>query len=349
MYHDASTSVMLDLRRRFKAVVDVLRAVIRDGVTLAQSLELKVQWDGILRIGPVFPITMQDFDMVRNGVLGDWLQVVEGLHRRLSDFFPEVVVHRREDALRVWRNWLREDPLVHPYKWLRPDLVPPALFLQCDPLVTPGGSGVLADPARIDEEFRKAWFFIFAALGKGIPALRNSVLRLEGGFLHYLFELPRLTCQMLADVVLRKSATAGSLDGWGWREFMVLPVSWCDELPRILTEVEDLGVWPDGLLYAYSTMIPKTDGDATPLGQRPLSVLPIIYRIWASARMCPLEGWFLSWVAESVFSAGGGRSSVEARKTSALDIEEFSLVPMILTFISLLLMLSSPLRLLIGS
>ena len=54
MYHDASSAVLLDLRRRFKAVVDVLRAVIRDGVTLAQSLELTVQWDGILRIGPVF-------------------------------------------------------------------------------------------------------------------------------------------------------------------------------------------------------------------------------------------------------------------------------------------------------
>ena len=46
-----------------------------------------------------------------------------------------------------------------------------------------------------------------------------------------------------------------------------------------------MGVWPDGLLDAYITMIPKTDGDATLLGQRPLSVLPIVYRIWASARM----------------------------------------------------------------
>ena len=69
-------------------------------------------------------------------------------------------------------------------------------------------------------------------------------------------------------------------------------------------------------------MILKSDGDATPLGQRPLSVLPIVYRIWASARMGQLDGWFRSWVPDSVFSAGGGRGSVEAWKTSALDIEE---------------------------
>ena len=81
-------------------------------------------------------------------------------------------------------------------------------------------------------------------------------------------------------------------------------------------------MWPDGLLDAYITMIPKTGDDATPLGQRLLSVLPIVYRIWASARMGQLDGWFESWVPDSVFSAGGGRGSVAAWYTSALDIEE---------------------------
>ena len=134
--------------------------------------------------------------------------------------------------------------------------------------------------------------------------------------------LPRLTGQMLADVVHRKSTSAGGLDGWGWRELKVLPVSWFDELARTLAKVEDLGFWPDGLLDAYITMIPKTDGDATPLGQRPVSALPVVYRIWASARMGQLDGWFKSWVPDSVFSAGSGRGSVEAWYTSALDIEE---------------------------
>ena len=101
-----------------------------------------------------------------------------------------------------------------------------------------------------------------------------------------------------------------------------MPVSWYDVLARILTKVENTGVWPDGLLDAYITMFPKNDGDATSLGQRPLSVLPVVYRIWASARMVQLEGWFKSWVPDSVFSAGGGRGSVEAWYTSSLDIEE---------------------------
>ena len=119
-----------------------------------------------------------------------------------------------------WRNWLREDPLVHTYKWLRPDLVPPALFLQCDPHLTPGGSGVLADPGRIDKEFRKAWLPYFCRSGQRETALRKLTREVEG-WLPFLPEvsLPRLTGEMLAGVVRRKAATAGSLDGWGWREF----------------------------------------------------------------------------------------------------------------------------------
>ena len=126
--------------------------------------------------------------------------------------------------------------------------------------------------------------------------MTNSMRRFVG-WLTLLPEvhLPRLTGQVLADVVQRKGATAGSLDGWGWRELKVLPVSWFDQLARILSKVEDTGVWPDGLLDAYIAMIPKTGGDATPLGQRPLSVLPIVYRIWASARMGQLDEWFRSF------------------------------------------------------
>ena len=56
--------------------------------------------------------------------------------------------------------------MVHPYKWLRPDLVPPAPFLRCEPHLTPGGSGVISDPGRIDEEFRKAWLPYFCRSGQ---------------------------------------------------------------------------------------------------------------------------------------------------------------------------------------
>ena len=71
----------------------------------------------------------------------------------------------------------------------------------------------------------------------------------------------------------------------GGRSYLGILRVWYDGLARILTKVEDLGVWPEGLLDTYIAMSPKTDGDATHLCQRPLRVLPIVYRIWASARV----------------------------------------------------------------
>ena len=140
LYRDSSISPLLDMRRRFKAVMDVLSAMIRNGVSLARSVELTAQWDRILAIGPLHPVTIGDLDMVWGVGVGEFHRIVSDVHRRLSDFVHAVVVHRRDEAIRGWRNWLREDPLVHPYKWLRPDLVPPAPFLQCKPHLTPGGS-----------------------------------------------------------------------------------------------------------------------------------------------------------------------------------------------------------------
>ena len=49
--------------------------------------------------------------------------------------------------------------------------------------------------------------------------------------------------------------------------------------------VESTGVWPQSLSDAYFAMIPKADGDSTPLGQRPLSVLPVVCRLWASLKL----------------------------------------------------------------
>ena len=43
----------------------------------------------------------------------------------------------------------------------------------------------------------------------------------------------------------------------GWRDLQSLPVPWFDGLARILAKVEELGVWPAGLLDVYIALILK--------------------------------------------------------------------------------------------
>ena len=45
------------------------------------------------------------------------------------DFLHRVVVFRMDVAARSWRSWMLEDDKVHPYRWLKLDLVPPCTFL----------------------------------------------------------------------------------------------------------------------------------------------------------------------------------------------------------------------------
>ena len=60
LYREASIAPLLDMRRRFKAVMDVLDAMIRSGISLSRSLELTAQWDRILALGPLYPATFDD-------------------------------------------------------------------------------------------------------------------------------------------------------------------------------------------------------------------------------------------------------------------------------------------------
>ena len=183
------------------------------------------------------------------------------------------------------------------------------LTLFRDPCSTVDGSGVLCDPSLIDLKFRDAWLPSFCRSVRGVADLEDFSAEVEGGWLPTLdlVDLLPLTGELLSGVVWCKKVTAGSLDVWRWRELKAMPVPWFDGLARILRMVESDGVWPEGLLDVYNAMIPKVDGDATPLCQRPRSVLPVVYRVWASAGMIQLEPWFKSWLPESVFSAGVGR------------------------------------------
>ena len=136
------------------------------------------------------------------------------------------------------------------------------------------------------------------------------------------FDLPGLRGGICRRLPGAKKSTAGGLDGWAWNEVKALLLSWFSRLAILLELVETTGGWPQGWLDAYIAMIPKADGDSTPLGQRPPSVLPVVYRLWASLRLGHLREWVEEWLPEYVFRLGNGLSSVEAWFTTALDIEE---------------------------
>ena len=72
LYRDSSIAPLLDMRRRFKAVMDVLDAMIRNGISLSRSVELTAQWDRVLAVGPLYPVTHADIDVCRGLGVGQF-------------------------------------------------------------------------------------------------------------------------------------------------------------------------------------------------------------------------------------------------------------------------------------
>ena len=178
-----------------------------------------------------------------------------------------------------------------------------------------GTSRILVEPHLIDAEFRKAWLPFFCRSGHPVVTV-DQFLSFVHPFLppEAELDLPPISGRELQEVARAKKSTAGGLDGWAWNEIQALPLSWFSGLANLLNLVESTGCWPQGLLDAYIAMIPKADGDSTPLGQRPLSVPPVVYRLRASLRLGHLREWVLGWVPQSVNCLGNG--------LTALDVEE---------------------------
>ena len=98
LYRDSSIALLLHMRRRFKAVMNVLGAMIGYGVSLARSVEVTAQWDRTLADGPLHVVTLDDLSAVWGLGIGDFHRVLSDVHPRLSDFVHAVVVRHRDEA-----------------------------------------------------------------------------------------------------------------------------------------------------------------------------------------------------------------------------------------------------------
>ena len=95
-------------------------------------------------IGPVTQADLGNVTVLRGAAFAN--NVLE-LRAGIGVFLHRVVVRCTDVAVRSWKNWLLEDPLVRSYKWLRSDMVLHSPILKCDPALTPDDSGIPSDPA----------------------------------------------------------------------------------------------------------------------------------------------------------------------------------------------------------
>ena len=217
LYRVHSVAPLVDLRRRLRAVLDIKAAIGRSGFTISRGLELTRQWGSKVAVGPQGNITAGALARVAGLGLVDMEASVVDLHQTLDSFLQSVARSRRDKALLGWKAWILEDPSTHPYRWLRPDLVPPSLFCSVILGILLVGLVLLLILLSLMLNFGRLGCLNFSRSSRGSADLDDFSRELAGGWLLVLdvFHLPPLTGDVLAEVVQKKKSTAGGLDGLG--------------------------------------------------------------------------------------------------------------------------------------
>ena len=174
LYRDASIAPLLDMRRRFKAVMDVLCHDSEWQFHLLDLLNLLVSGVGFLLL--VLRILLPLVTLIWFRVLGLVSFIVSLLMFIvvlviLFMLFVQVVMRLCGDGGIGFLRILWFIP-----KWLRTGHHFFLLMLMSHLVVL----GVLADPARIDEGFRKAWLPYFCRSGQRDTSLEEFSFEVEG-------------------------------------------------------------------------------------------------------------------------------------------------------------------------
>ena len=115
LYRDSSAAPVLDLRRNLKAILDLLDSTIRLGASLARDVQLMHLWNSVVRLGSIGSVRLEEYAAARICGIGESRRLVAVLYGRVSSFVKKIVAYRRSAGITAWRNWVREDPLVHPF------------------------------------------------------------------------------------------------------------------------------------------------------------------------------------------------------------------------------------------
>ena len=184
-------------------------------------------------------------------------------------------VHKARRA--AWRTWVQEAVSKRPgllFRWARGDPPVPTMGVCTD------GQWSLC-PARLLGAAAEAWQKLWNP-----PGGRGWTPRAPEAA-----DLPPLDPAGLRDIAQHiPSAKAGGLDGWRVAELKALPLPHWRLLGQLLELCERVGDWPAGFKQAAVSLLPK-EGETDVAALRPVTILPLPYRIWAVARRPAVKHW----------------------------------------------------------
>ena len=232
-------------------------------------------------------------------------------HQWLPQLREALLVHRlteqatiRQQRKTAWQSWIKDTWALNSkkiYQLIKGKFVEPFTCLQTE-------NGLITDRTQIDALLQAAWNPIFAKY----PTPEDKASEYRNSFYPYespfpTFSLPPLTLDDFHYVLSKKlkPSAATGLDGWRPLEIKQLPDCLLQALLDVFHLCETQKKFPSSFYYSYTTLIPKGPSRA-PLSLRPITVLPVPYRILLAldAKPCSI-GKILGYILLSSPSVKG--------------------------------------------
>ena len=145
--------------------------------------------------------------------------------------------------------------------------------------------------------------------------------RFSKHFHHHPMNLDDITADGLRIALskMRDSQAAGA-EGWRVAEVKRLPAPLLKRMAVFLNAVEAAGQWPVGLERAIVSLIPKEE-EVSSAEFRPISVMSVIYRLWAAVRLQDVMAWQEAWIHHSQHGARKLHGTADVFWPLALRVE----------------------------
>lgn len=147
-------------------------------------------------------------------------------------------------------------------------------------------SDLLATPQELHDAFEHQWSKRWDKHANLSPNHWDEICNfIDLAFPQGSLPIPPITREVwLATIKSRKSTSAVGLDGVSRADLLAMPDEFHDELLRLLSQVETTGRWPTQLMQGAVNALEKVQGADSVNQYRPITILPIIYRIWGTIR-----------------------------------------------------------------
>ena len=134
---------------------------------------------------------------------------------------------------------------------------------------------------------------------------------------------PNISIQEWDHAVKRKKTrTATGPDGVSREDLMNMPVAGKQSLIDLIAQIEQGKQWPNVCMTALISSLEKVESAATPAAFRPICVMSLIYRVWASIRAKQALQWLIQFAPPELLGSRPKKETANLWFEVALQIEE---------------------------